>query len=60
MEVTSSRGGGGGDESAAGCVGILHPGGENVGENGNSSVGRKRSAMERKKDGGQEPADSGG
>lgn len=41
-------------------MGILHPGGENVGENGNSNVGRERSTMERKKDGGQEPADSGG
>lgn len=32
----------------------------NVGENGNSSVGRKRSAEERKKDGRQESADFAG
>lgn len=49
-----------GERNAASCVGILHPGGENVEENGNSSVRRKRSTMKRKKDRGQEPADSGG
>ena len=57
MEVTANRDGG--KRNAMSCVGILHPGCENVEENGNSSVRRKRSTMERKKDGGQEPADSG-
>lgn len=60
--TAASNGGSDGEERAEGntvsCVGILHPGGENVGENGNSNVRRKRSTMERKKDGGQEPADS--
>lgn len=45
VEVTANSGEKGEESAAAGCVGILHPGGENVGENGNSSVGRKRSAM---------------